>query len=126
MRTKHVIWLGSKKDPRAKHMPHIKIVWNPNMFKILGIWFTQGLKECEAINYNSKFHEVKKLFRIWTQRTITSLVSVAILKSLILPKNIHLWMLLPDPPDSFVNDLQDVCFEFAWMEDRTELPEKRR
>ena len=36
-------------------MPHLKIVWNPNMIKVIGIWFTQDLKECEAINYNSKF-----------------------------------------------------------------------
>ena len=42
-------------------MPHLKMVWNPTMFKILGIWFTQDLKECAAINYNKKFHEVKKL-----------------------------------------------------------------
>ena len=52
------IWLGCEKDSRAKRMPHLKIVWNPNMFKILGIWFTRDLIECEAINYNSKFDEV--------------------------------------------------------------------
>ena len=39
-------------------MPHLKTVWNPSMFKILGIKFTEDLKEREAINYNSKFDEV--------------------------------------------------------------------
>ena len=29
------------------------------------IWFTQDLKECEAINYDT-FDEVKKLFQHWT------------------------------------------------------------
>ena len=55
------IWLGSKKYSRVNYMPHLKMVWNPDMFKILGIWFTQDLKECVAINYNTKFDEVKKL-----------------------------------------------------------------
>ena len=54
------IWLGSKKYSRVKYMPHLKMVWNPTMFKILGIWFTQDLKECAAINYNKIFDEVKK------------------------------------------------------------------
>ena len=108
------IWLGSKKYSRVKYMPHLKMVWNPTMFKILGIWFTQDLKECAAINYNKNFNEVKKLFKIWSLRTITPLGRVAILKSLILSKLIHLWILLPDPPDNFVKDLQKICFQFVW------------
>ena len=37
-----------------------QIIWNPHIFKIFGIWFTKDLNECEAINYNDKFDEVKK------------------------------------------------------------------
>ena len=108
------IWLGSQKYSRVKYMPHLKMVWNPTMFKILGIWFTQDLKECATINYNKNFDEVKKLFKIWSLRTITPLGRVAVLKSLILSKLIHLWILLPDPPDNFVKDLQKICFQFVW------------
>ena len=90
------------------------MVWNPTMFKILGIWFTQDLKECAAINYNTNFDEVKKLLKLWSLRTITPPGRVAILKSLILSKLIHLWILLPDPPDNFVKDLQKICFQFVW------------
>ena len=39
------------------------------MFKILGIWFTDVLKECAAINYNKNFDEVKK------QRPVQHLVT---------------------------------------------------
>ena len=75
------IWIGSKHDSRAKYMPHLKIVRNPNMFKTLGIWLIQDLKECEAMNYNNKFDEVKKMFTIWSQRAITLLGRVTMLKS---------------------------------------------
>ena len=37
------IWLCSKKYSKIT----LKMVWNPNMFKILGIWFTQDLKELQ-------------------------------------------------------------------------------
>ena len=115
------ISLGSTKYSRVKYMPHLKMVQIPTVFKILGIWFTQDLKECAAINYNKNFDEVKKLFKIWSLRTVTPLGRVAILKTLILSKLIHLWILLPDPPDNFVKDLQKICFQFVWngKQDRT-------
>ena len=56
------------------------------MFKIPGIWFTRDLKECAAITYNNNFDDVKKLFKIWSFRTITPLGRVATLKSLVLSK----------------------------------------
>ena len=57
---------------------------------------------------------MKALFNIWSKRFITPLGRVAILKSLILSKLVHLWILLRDPPDDFVNNLQKMCFKFIW------------
>ena len=105
-------------------MPHLKIVWNPSQFKILGVWFTQDLKDCEKINYNEFFFEVKALFNIWSKRLITPLGRVAILKSLILFKLVHLWILLPGPPDDFVNNLQKMCFKFIWNNKQDKLSRK--
>lgn len=108
------IWLGSKKSSKIKYMQHLNINWNPQLFKILGVWFTQDVKDCEKINYEEKLSEIKALFKIWMRRNITPLGRVAVLKSLILSKLIHLWMLLPDPPDDFINNLQKMCFLFIW------------
>ena len=36
--------------------------WNPSQFKVLGIWLTNNIKDCVAINFNEKFEETKKLF----------------------------------------------------------------
>ena len=46
---------------------------------------------------------------------------IAILKSLILTKLVHLWLLLPDSPDTFIEDLQKMIFRFVWngKRDRT-------
>ena len=37
--------------------------WNPPKFKVLGIWFTNDLDNCEKNNYSEKFAEVKCLLR---------------------------------------------------------------
>ena len=104
-------------------MPHLKIVWNPSQFKILGVWFTQDLKDCETIIMKS-FFEVKALFNTWSKRLIIPLGRVAILKSLILSKLVHLWILLPDPPDDFVNNLQKMCFRFIWNNKQDKISRK--
>ena len=108
------IWLGSDKNSQVRYMPHLNIVWNPDRFKILGVWFTQNLEDCVNINYDENFLEIKTFFKIWLQRNITPLGRVAVLKSLVLSKLIHLWILLPDPPDHFVKNLQKMCFQFVW------------
>ena len=104
------LWLGREKRSKKKYMQHLGIQWNPDKIKVLGIWITCSVEECTRLNYEDKFYETKKLFQIWSKRNITPLGRVAILKSLILSKLIHLWLLLPNPPDKFIKDLLKECF----------------
>lgn len=108
------IWLGSRRNSLMRYMPHLQMDWNPPKFKILGIWFTNDLKECEKLNFNEKLSEVKALYKIWLKRQITPLGRVAVLKSLILSKLVYLWILLPNPPNEFIETLQKTVFEFVW------------
>ena len=110
----NAVWLGSKRNSVVKYMPHLEMTWNPERFKILGIWFTCDLKECVKINFDEKFLEVKSLYRIWLKRQLTPLGRVAVLKSLILSKLVHLWLLLPNPPDNIINAIQKTIFQFVW------------
>ena len=66
---------------------------------------TADLTDCEEINYNYIFSEIKILFNIWIKRTITPLGKIAILKYLIQSKIVQLWMLMPNPPDGFIDKL---------------------
>jgi len=108
------IWLGSKRNSPQKYMPHLKMIWNPDNFKILGICFTNDLKDCIKLNFDEKFLEVKALYKIWLKRQLTPLGRVAVLKSLILSKLVHLWLLLPNPPDSIIVAMQKTVFQFVW------------
>ena len=108
------MWLGQKKNSSTIYAPHLKIIWNPKQFKILGIWFGHDFKECTERNYKDKLAEVRILFKCWMKRSITPVGRVAVLKSLILSKVIHLWMLLPHPPDHYMTELQKLCFNFVW------------
>ena len=67
---------------------------------------------------------MKALFNTWSKRLITPFGRVAILKSLILSKLVHLWILLPDPPDDFVNNQQKMCFKFIWNNKQDKISRK--
>ena len=118
------IWLGNKRNSLDKYMPHLQMEWNPPKFKILGIWFTNDLKECEVLNFSDFFLEIRALYKVWLKRQITPLGRVAVLKSLILSKIIHLWMLLPNPPDNLVNELQKTVFQFVWNRKQDRISRK--
>ena len=88
--------------------------WNPPKFKILGIWFTNDLKDCGAVKFREKFSEMRALNKVWLPKQITPLGRVAVLKSLILSNIIHLWILPPTSRDNLVDELQITVFQFAW------------
>jgi hypothetical protein len=108
------MWLGSTKNSTVTFMQNLKIIWNPIKMKVLGIWITNTLKECSKLNYDEKFYEVRKLMQVWLKRNLTPLGRVAVLKSLILSKLIHLWLLLPRPPENIINEMQKMCYQFVW------------
>jgi len=102
--------------------------WNPPKFKILGVWLTADLTDCEEYSYNNKFSEMKILFNIWIKRTITPSGRIAILKSLILSKIVQLWILLPNPPDGFIDRLQNKnknkFFKLVWNRKQEKISRK--
>ena len=81
------VWLGSENYSNVKFMPHLQMEWNPDKFKILGIWFTSDLKTCEEISYKEVLSDIKNMYRTWLKRQITPLGRIAVLKSLILSKS---------------------------------------
>jgi len=55
------IWFRSKRQFSTKYLPHIKINWNSSRFKILGVWLTAHLTDCEEISCNNQFSKMKTL-----------------------------------------------------------------
>ena len=108
------IWLGSILNSEIRWLPHLNMTWNPPKFKILGLWFTNNFEGMEQMNTFDKYLEAKTLFNLWARRSNTPIGRVVVLKSLILSKLIYLWIMLPNPPDEYLDSLQKKCFQFVW------------
>jgi hypothetical protein len=108
------VWLGRMKNSKVTFAPHLKIIWNPEQFKILGVWFGHNLNGVVERNFTEKFREAREMMKIWMKRSLTPLGRIAILKSLILSKLTHLWIFLPNPPHHVMEQIQKICFYFVW------------
>jgi hypothetical protein len=97
------------KNYPLKFMQNLNIIWNPTQMKVLGIWITNTLKECSKQNYEENFYEVRKLMLVWLKTIEHHWGRVAILKSLILSKIIHLCLLLPRPHEHTAKDVLSIC-----------------
>jgi hypothetical protein len=115
------VWLGNQTKSDVKYMEHLKMSWNPLQYKILGLWYTSDLSRMAELNLMDKFNETKKLFNTWMKRTSTPIGRVAILKSLILSKLIYLWIMLPNPPDDLIKQLQLQCYKFIWDDKKDKI-----
>ena len=60
------------------------------------------------------------MYKTWLKRQITPLGRVA----LILSKIIQLWILLPNPPDNLVDELQKTVSEFVWNRKQDRISRK--
>ena len=105
-------------------MPHLQMEWNPPKFKILGIWFTNDLKECEVLNFNDKFLENMSFVQGMVKETPLGRVALAVLKSLILSKIIHLWKLsygcyCQTHQTTLLTNCRRQCFSLCGIENRT-------
>ena len=118
------VWLGKDRKSPTKYMEHLNMNWNPDKFKILGLWFTDDLEECVNINFRDKLEEIRKLYKIWIKRQITPLGRIAVLKAIILSKLIHLWILLPNPPEDSIKSIQNLVFKFIWKNKRDKISRK--
>jgi len=115
------IWLGSKRNSNTQYVPNVQMKWNPAQFKLLGLWFTNDLSNMVEMNFMDKFNQTKQLFNTWMKRSITPAGKVAVLKSLVLSKLVYLWIMLPNPPDHLISQLQNMCFNFVWDKKRDKV-----
>ena len=102
-----VICLGDDQTKNKRYMDNIPLEWNPNTFIVLGIEFYSELNNLLYLNLNRKIKEMKYLMKSWSQRNLTPLGKITVLKTLIISKITHILMSLPSENCNLLNDLEN-------------------
>ena len=98
------------KNSTIKYLENVKLKWNPESFKVLGVIFSTNIENIVQLNYNNKEDEIKRLLRTWSKRHLTPYGKITVIKTLVLPKLVYLFCNIPDPPDTFIQTIDKMFF----------------
>lgn len=82
--------------------------------KFLGIMISMNKNELFKLNFETQLTKLKKVLDIWSQRDLTPIGKITIVKSLALSQLTYLFSVLPSPPNEFIKRLEQILFKFIW------------
>ena len=108
------VWIGNKKYSDNVLCPEFNLYWSHSNFRVLGLDFCLDLQKMTDINFSKKIKEVSGLLKSWQHRKLTLLGKITVVKSLALPKLVHLFTSLPNIDPLKFNELNSIFYSFIW------------
>ena len=109
-----VVWVGNKRYSDLILCPDFNLDWSYSNIKLLGIEFSLDLYTMPDLNFRKKIIDISKILKSWQHRKLTLLGKVTVIKTLALPKLIHLFTSLPNLKQSMLNELNKLFINFIW------------
>ena len=110
------MWIGSARRERIQICRALNLKWleEGEPLELLGIKIFHEHKRTKLINYENKIGEIEKAMSPWTQRSLTPLGRVLLVKSLMLSKFVYLFSVIENPEKSYMARLETLLFKFIW------------
>ena len=109
------VWIGGKIGSNSIIRTSTPLKWlKKPEFKILGIEYNLLEEDIIKHNYERKFENIKNLLNTWSWRSLTMFGKMTVIKSLAIPKLVHLLRALPNPDEQFFKKLDKIIFDFIW------------
>ena len=108
------IWIGSMKESALNLCQRKKIVWTQEPFTVLGVIFSTNIAEIPELNYVHKLATIKNVIKQWQKRRLSVLGKITVVKTILIPKLVHLFISIPKPTDTFIKDLENILYKFIW------------
>ena len=110
----NVVWIGKNKYSSYTIKTKWKLNWMQHSFKMLGINFDVDLSKIFQINYNEKIVKMENILKNWKRRILTPIGKIVIVKTLIVSLFNHLFISLPNPPNTILNSIKSSILTFIW------------
>ena len=108
-----VIWIGRKKFSKDKLNVTIDLEWGCTNFTLLGIEFSTNLSIITERNYTKALEKIKKLVKTWSNRYLTPLGKITVIKTNLISQCVHLLSTIPRS-ESFLKTLNTILYKFLW------------
>lgn len=108
------VWIGTKKYSDHILCPNYNLQWTKSNFKLLGIDFSLDLQAMLDINFTKKIKEMSSILKAWEHRKLTLLGKITVVKTLALPKIVHLLTALPNLSQIKIKEFNTLFYNFIW------------
>ena len=120
-----VIRIGPIRETDRRFCRENDLEW-VHKFTSLGIDYdVLDIENITEYNIEGKLKSMQKLIQVWLSRNITPIGRVAVYKSLILSKIIHILQSLPTPSTQRMDELERISTNFIWRNKRHEVNKKQ-
>ena len=108
------VWVGRGSLQRLPICEDLALQWCRS-FKLLGITFDiDNMQDMVQLNLNAKLKEMEKVLLAYKRRNLTILGKITVIKTIIIPKFVHVLSVLPNPSHKTIIDLNAKFSEFIW------------
>ena len=109
-----IMRIGAIKHSEEKLLPEVKLKWTKGPIKVLGVFVSADHKETLEINYNPKLGKIKQILHIWSQRNVSLLGKILLIKTFAISQLVYLLSVLPSPSNNYFKELEKTLFNFIW------------
>ena len=108
------LWVGSLRDSTRRICQEYKLDWTQGPFNVLGVKFSTNVREIPKLNYEGIAKKIDNILKAWNKRNLTLFGKVKIIKTLGLSKLVYFLINIPRPPDTVLQEINNLCFRFLW------------
>lgn len=109
-----ILRIGSIKNYDTIFFPNKKLIWSKGPIKFLGIHMSLNRNEMSDLNYEVQLKKISTILNVWSQRGITPIGKVTVIKSLAISQLTYLLSVLPNPPDNYFKKIEKIFLNFIW------------
>ena len=107
--------IGSLRNSKRLINTYKPVKWSTGPMNILGVKIPINSKQSIfKLNLQDKILNIKQVLNTWSSRNLTIVGRINIVKSLILPKLTYALTILPNIPNSYVEEIQKLIYLFIW------------
>ena len=106
--------VGVYVDHRPLHVNDRNFKISNGPIKYLGISFSHHEEDFFRLNYVPKLSRLKNILGVWSGRDLTPLGKITLIKTFALSQLVYLFTVLPNPPSSYITELNRILFNFIW------------
>ena len=109
-----ILRIGSLKNSDAKLYTQKNFKWTNNPTVLLGVEVGSDLSQVTSNNFAKLIKKIENIIKLWSNRQLTLIGRIVIIKTLLVPQFIYRFSVLPSPLPDQIKQIDDIFINYMW------------